>query len=490
MAVQQQTPYIEYTANGVTTSFALGFDCASKDHLIVTQDGIDSPVGEWSFIDGNVVFNDAPINGVEVIIQRNTPLERTADYQSYNNSLNPKAFNIDLDRIWLKMQELYTQLVNRVSVKRKINTSGGLTGGGDLSNDLTLALEIQTDVDPKVYGSSIKIPVITVNDKGVITKIDVVDFAGSGGEAITVDFSDLQNLPDTLDGYGITDALKNSNNLSDVSDVPTARTNLSVYSQAQVDTKLLSPPVLGCFRNLKIASIGINNYSSVITADAVTLRKSSGESYLATGVNVTAVINGTAGNKNSLDAGTLAASTWYYVFVIYNPTTQETAALFSLSATAPTLPSGYTYFARVGAVRTGASGYLLQTLQYGNRVQYVTLAGSNTPNLPIIAQGALGVYSFTPTYVAASVSSFVPPTANTIVVTASQYFGGGASVIGLAPNSSYGGIASNRPPLLSGDNTGALNKSTISMLLESFNIYVYSSGANGLFQSVGWEDNL
>lgn len=487
MAVQQQTPYIEYTANGVTTSFALGFDCASKDHLIVTQDGIDSPVGEWSFIDGNVVFNDAPINGVEVIIQRNTPLERTADYQSYNNSLNPKAFNIDLDRIWLKMQELYTQLVNIVSVKRKINTSGGLTGGGDLSNDLTLALEIQTDVDPKVYGSSIKIPVITVNDKGVITKIDVVDFAGSGGEAITVDFYDLQNVPTTLLGYGITDALKDSNNLSDVSDVPTARTNLSVYSQAQVDTKLLSPPVLGCFRNLKIASIGINNYSSVITADAVTLRKSSGESYLAKNVNVSPQI--ISSGANGLDTGTVAANTWYYLHLISDGTLVR--GLFSLSATAPILPSGYTYFTRIGAVRAGASGYLLQTLQYGSRVQYVVTTGSNTPNLPIIAQGALGVYSSTtPTYVAASVSSFVPPTANTIVVTASQYFGGGASVIGLAPNSSYGGMASNRPPLLSGDNTGALNKSTISMLLESSNIYVYSSGANGLFQSVGWEDNL
>ncbi len=244
----------------------------------------------------------------------------------------------------------------------------------------------------------------------------------------------------------------------------------------------------GVFKKLKISSLGINNYTSAITADAITLRKPTGESHLAKNVNLSANIS--ISGANGLSFGSVDANTWYYVFVIYNPTTQETAALFSLSATAPTLPSGYTYFARVGAVRTGASGYLLQTLQYGSRVQYVVTTGSNTPNLPIIAQGALGVYSFTPTYVAASVSSFVPPTANTIVVTASQYFGGGASVIGLAPNSNYGGIASNRPPLLSGDNTGALNKSTISMLLESSNIYVYSSGANGLFQSVGWEDNL
>lgn len=106
MAVPEQTPYIEYTANGVATSFALGFDCESKDHLIVTLGGVEPPVGNWSLIDGEVVFTTAPSNGVLVVIQRNTPFSRTTDYQSYNNSFRPQSVNGDFDRLWLKLQEL------------------------------------------------------------------------------------------------------------------------------------------------------------------------------------------------------------------------------------------------------------------------------------------------------------------------------------------------------------------------------------------------
>ena len=106
MAVPEQTPYIEYAANGVATSFALGFDCESKDHLIVTLDGVEPPVGDWLLTDGVVVFTAAPSNGVLVVIQRNTPFSRTTDYQSYNNSFRPPAVNKDFDWIWLKLQEL------------------------------------------------------------------------------------------------------------------------------------------------------------------------------------------------------------------------------------------------------------------------------------------------------------------------------------------------------------------------------------------------
>ena len=106
MAVQEQTPYIEYTANGITTSFALEFDCDNQDHLIVLVDDVEPVVGAWSFSNGAVVFNAAPENGKKITIQRNTPFSRTTDYQSYNNSFRPPAVNKDFDWIWLKLQEL------------------------------------------------------------------------------------------------------------------------------------------------------------------------------------------------------------------------------------------------------------------------------------------------------------------------------------------------------------------------------------------------
>ena len=106
MAVPEQTPYIEHTGNGVTTSFALKFQCESKDHLIVLVDEVEPPIATWSLTGGNVVFTTAPAAGKKITLQRNTPFSRTTDYQSYNNSFRPPVVNKDFDWIWLKLQEL------------------------------------------------------------------------------------------------------------------------------------------------------------------------------------------------------------------------------------------------------------------------------------------------------------------------------------------------------------------------------------------------
>lgn len=106
MAVPVQTPYIEYTANGATTSFALGFDCEDQGYLIITVNEAEPSVGSWSLVNGNVVFNSAPVNGAKIIIKRNTPYQRSNDYQTYDQSFRPPAVNLDFDRIWRKLQEL------------------------------------------------------------------------------------------------------------------------------------------------------------------------------------------------------------------------------------------------------------------------------------------------------------------------------------------------------------------------------------------------
>lgn len=233
MTVSNQTPYVEYTANGSTTNFALTFDCDNADNLIVKVNDVEA-IGTWTLQGSTVVFIAAPIANSIVSIERDTPLERTSNYQTYDDSFSPKPVNKDFDSIWWKLQELYYKLINKVSIKRKINTVGGLTGGGDLSSDLNISIENQ-NIEPKTYGSSIKIPVITVNEKGIITGISVADFAGSGGSTIQVGFEDIINLPTTLLGYGITDALNKNSNLGDLQDKAAARTNLDVYSKTAVD---------------------------------------------------------------------------------------------------------------------------------------------------------------------------------------------------------------------------------------------------------------
>lgn len=106
MAVPEQTPYIEHIANGVTTSFALEFECKDKEHLIVLVDNVEPNVGTWSLANGSIVFGTAPANGKIISIQRNTPFQRDTNFQSYDNSLRPATINKDFDWIWYKLQEL------------------------------------------------------------------------------------------------------------------------------------------------------------------------------------------------------------------------------------------------------------------------------------------------------------------------------------------------------------------------------------------------
>lgn len=106
MPVPEQTPYVEYTANGLTKIFALTFDCDTEEGLIVKVDdeAVYSPT--WSLVGTSVVFLTAPSNQSVVSIFRHTTLERETDYESFDDSLLPKTVNKDFDRIWWVLQEL------------------------------------------------------------------------------------------------------------------------------------------------------------------------------------------------------------------------------------------------------------------------------------------------------------------------------------------------------------------------------------------------
>jgi len=190
---------------------------------------------------------------------------------------------------------------------------------------------------------------------------------------------------------------------------------------------------------------------------------------------------------NGLDSGAEAASTWYNVWAIYNPTGGTWAALLSLSATAPTMPTNYTYKVRVGAIRNDSSSNLLRSLQYGTRAQIVL--GTNPTVSPLMASGSAGDVGIQ-TWVAIPVANFVPPTASEINITA---FKNDDALMIVAPNSSYGGdSALTAPPFLvkHADNSNIdYEAETVSMVLESGNIYWASAGANTVVLN-GWVDNL
>lgn len=236
----------------------------------------------------------------------------------------------------------------------------------------------------------------------------------------------------------------------------------------------------GSLANLAI-SVTSNSALSV-TADRLPLYTSGGGAkvFNAVSVNIDLASGG-------LDTGSEASSTWYYVW-IFSDGTNLTGRL-SVSATAPTAPGGYSYSARVGAVRNDASSNLLRTIQRGRRVTLVV--GTNPTALPVMISGASGSPT-APTWTAVAVGGFVPPTAAAIELVVASISTSTGNLVVVAPNNSYGAINSysNPPPIgfhASGSSHTAAHR--YSMLLEGSNVY-YAALNSGQLMCIGWEDNL
>jgi hypothetical protein len=98
---------------------------------------------------------------------------------------------------------------------------------------------------------------------------------------------------------------------------------------------------------------------------------------------------------NGLDAGSLLASTFYWVWLITNGTTS--GLLASTSSTNPTMPSGYGFKALVGVIRTDSSKNTMPFMFSNGNFDYLV-----TPNTQI-ATGSTGS-----TWTQISVASWVP----------------------------------------------------------------------------------
>jgi hypothetical protein len=261
--------------------------------------------------------------------------------------------------------------------------------------------------------------------------------------------------------------------------------------------------VRGLFNALQLSSTGLSGAVNV-TATEMVLEDTSGHLLVLKNVNVTATTGarGSAGTgANSLDTGNFASSAWYSVWVIYNETAAEAAALLSTSSTAPVLPSGYTYSTRVGWIRTDTTTqcYPLAFTQKGAQVRMKVTAGSNTAALPLIAENAAGDTTI-PTWVALPVAAFVPPTTVEIAILVSAT--GGSCTTMVAPNNAYGpwNSTTNPPPIM-WSNEGTFIFAVEELMLESGNIFWASNpgaqpptpggtGNTGILLCAGWTDNI
>jgi len=120
----------------------------------------------------------------------------------------------------------------------------------------------------------------------------------------------------------------------------------------------------------------------------------------------TITVDITQSGANGLDAGSEASWTWYYIYVIYNPTTTTYAGLLSTSSSSPTMPSGYTKKRRIGVViNNGSSNFKQYRANYhlGREVFHV-YNDEDEDNVQLLSNG--GATSWTDVYAGAS----IPPT--------------------------------------------------------------------------------
>lgn len=254
------------------------------------------------------------------------------------------------------------------------------------------------------------------------------------------------------------------------------------YDSVNTLWRIMSPiggePVRGSLRNLRVGNVanflgdsapGTPNSQAYINVDEIVLEDTNARPWTVS--TVALIADATVVGANGIDAGSLANTTWYSLWVIGNPLTNTVAGLIGTSATAPTLPSGYTFKARVGWMRTDGSAHFLKTLQYGKTARYAAVAA-----LPSMTTG-----SSTTTV---AVANFVPTTAVKIALVLRSE-GATTGAVSIAPNNTI-----TAPPLRWAINANGGNDVIGEFMLEGSNVYYVSSGgASTGLDAYGWEDS-
>jgi hypothetical protein len=236
----------------------------------------------------------------------------------------------------------------------------------------------------------------------------------------------------------------------------------------------------------------IKGFSAIVKSASTVQLTSENNPFTGAYSNEAFTLSAGGTGANALDAGSIVSNTWYYHFLIYG--TKGLASLLSASATAPTLPSGYSQYIRTGAVVTDNDSALRYTSQYGKKViyqstsqtEYVSSDSSTATNIV----GPKIIFTRNASqWTGVSLATIVPPTAVT------------GTFRGHYTNASDNGVGwqltedgNNTDPAF-GIFGGTYSPSSVPMqgdlhLTNYPYIYVWSTAYSTRIFCVGWEDNL
>jgi filamentous hemagglutinin len=151
-----------------------------------------------------------------------------------------------------------------------------------------------------------------------------------------------------------------------------------------------------------------------VTASEIVMENGSGGNYRLVSYG-TCTIDFTASGAGGLDAGSIAANHWYYLYAI--GTGSASSCIAGSGPVAPTMPSNYTYLVRLGAIKTNSGAATLWPIYQAGPVARFTDNPTTVADRQVLS-GASGTCGTTVTSTTvATWGVTVPTTARDVTVT-------------------------------------------------------------------------
>ena len=396
-----------------------------------------------------------------------------------------------------------------VGVYRQQLYDGPVIGGNTSGNLIYDKLTTDTSAFNSIFWAGLS--------GGTANVITIVDPGFNGTDGSVINFTALAtntgSTTITISPFGTVSVVKSTTAgpVSLVGGEIIQGNQISVIYSASANTfTILNPPIPSASANiaplcgangLVIKNGGTPSSVISITANQAVMLSAGGLVLSRSSISL-ANLNITTGTStstaNGMDGEAPGVSGFLYIWLIDNGS--ATAALASLASgngLAPSLPSGYIYKCRVGAIAVDGSGNLYRYIQNGSFAQPTVITPSNSPSLPKIACGASGSVT-APTWTNVDLAAggaiySIPPTATAVQLKLLGADANGRTMA--APNNQYGAFTSTtNPPFchISGSTGGVDIESTNCLMqLESAGNIYYALESTGecIFQA-GWKDNV
>lgn len=382
MTITTTTLRVDYTANGVNTTFAFPFPVFYESNatpkfslqVVITDlsnvESIKTETTDYTISytstdlvngilkQGNVVLNTAPTNNFKVSILRNLNLTQNADFTDKGTDIySGGVVESALDKLTLVSQQIQENLNRVVKLPKSSQLSGIEFPINPANANQVLAINTAGDNLTTKNLADVSLATLTNFAKTLL------DDENASQARTTLDVQQLNANLTAL--AGLTGANNKIPYFTGAGAMALSDRIFPATSTAQGILALTPNKIITISNNTTDATNDIDVGAGWFNFDDGT-----GQAYYAGGTGQLDVLF-SAGGNGMLDTSTIANTT-YHIFLIHNPTTLVSKILASTSVSSPTLPTGYTKKARIGSI-IRASGAILLFNQYDKRFNLKTL---------------------------------------------------------------------------------------------------------------------